>query len=254
MGYITQELFNRMIECDADFQDTNNNFSLVDWANGPPTVLPSDTKSNESNFGTDVHLMSSLSNGSDKISSKWFYKQGVFGSWTQCYNLAGQLFYPQQYINMDFLQQNIILGLATSTDKQNIIAKTEIQSNLFQAHLDGRAIDIVIPEKGTSTCLYLNANWLDMDSNGNVLNTISYNDSFYTYIENLFTTHFDIVKVHNNIIIDLTKFNIKFPKQANPTQYLARVYHLEVSSQRYLQLQTELFSNGPATNAVVRLS
>jgi hypothetical protein len=248
-GYITQELFNRIVECDADFQDRPNNFSLVDFYDGPPENFVSNTSGFEAALYQQICSISDI----NSIPLKWRYKDIGSNTWEQSNNLAGQLFFPQRFVNMDFLQQNIVLGLATSDDKQSIIGKTETQSNLFQAHLDGRAIDIVIPEKGTSTCLYLNSNWLNIDNNGNVLNTMTYNDYFYNYIENLFKTHFDIVKVHNNQILDLTKFNIKFPKQSNPTQYLARIYHLEVSSKKYLQLQTELFSNGSATNLIERL-
>jgi hypothetical protein len=251
MGYVTQELFNRIVECDAEFQDRPNNFSLVDFLNGPPDTFIANTSKFEAGFYNQI---CNMSKGHDGVSLQWFYKESLSGVWVQSKNLSGQLFYPQRFVNMDFLQQNIILGLATSEDKQSIIGKTEIQSNLFQAHIEGRAIDVMVPEKGTSTCLYLNSNWLDMDTNGNVLNVMTYNDYFYSYIESVFINHFDVVKVHNNITFDLTKFNIKFPNQKNPNQYTARVYHLEVSNQKYLQLQNEIFSKGPATNSIVRLS
>ena len=254
LGYITQELFNRIIECDADFQDKSGSYSLTDWYNGPPISFytklldlhPYYDANEYSDMSQNVITSSSLKN--------WIYKQGLNLTWQQTMDSSGKLFYPQQIVNMDFLQQNIVLGLATSEDKQTMIGKTEMQSNLFQAHLDGRAIDIVVPEEGTSTCLYLNTNWLNINTAGEVLNTITYNHEFYNYIENIFKRHFDIIKVHNNVLLDLTKLNIKFPKQANPTQYKARIYHLEVSNMKYLQLQNELFSTGDATNSIVRLS
>ena len=249
-GYITQLLFNRIVECDAELQ-TLCNFSLLEYNNTIPQTVGAKVEFSPQAFKLDNDYLKVVNSANISL-DKWQYNldnnKYVLKTYT---SLTGgtKLIHPQTILNMDFLQLNTILGVATVENKQATMLKVGEKNELFAAHEQGRAIDITFPLLNTNTFLYLRKDFIDYNVE-DIGCFFQYKQAFRDKFEEILQKHFDndIKKdVHRSVKFDTTRLGINIPGNT----YYCDVYHLEVDSADYKDVNKELLSGAPIYGATI---
>jgi hypothetical protein len=229
---LTQKLFNRIVECDSSMK---NRFPiyLKQYENGSSYEIQSknyyyviNTKLND--FSNNFYSILS--------SYKYFdnnYRYKYMGEIWQLDPEGDYIIHPQFIINFEFLLGNILLDQSKQESKKYVEASKQ-KSNLFKAHEEGRAIDIVLPKPNTENILILDKRFLKIE-NKKIKNKVFYKKEYYDWIKDLFIKHFDVVK-ETEAVFKVFEGDLDI----DPFDYEAIIFHLEVNNDEYINIDSEL--------------
>lgn len=233
-GQISQKLLNRIVECDAELK--------LEFPFYNPTQKLANTiaKTTNSLFRANSLYFTRIKPLSNFTDLRYFDTGFTFQK-----NASGdKIISPQTIFNFEFAfnSENVFLGAAETFDSVKIEKETGPLQNLLNAHKEGRAIDIVLPQPGLESFLYFNKDYFIL-KDGIIQNTLVYTQDFIDDMTVIFKRHFDVV---STTISTLNGY--KNDPLVAPLTYAAIIFHLEVKDTNYTDIEKELLNAGDASS------